>query len=135
VRVEVLAGRFAVCRLDPRARWPCPEATAPPSGFFSVTRTDAELSIVCEESVVPAECRNPGLPHGAGIERGFRLLRVAGPLPFDAVGVLASLTAPLAAARVSLLSLSTYDTDYLLVRAADLATALAALRAAGHETG
>jgi hypothetical protein len=130
MRLEVMAGTYAVCRLPPGAPWPAADGDGSGASFHCVTRTEAELSVVCEERLAP---QAPG--HDRRVERGFRLLRVAGPLPFDAVGVLASLTAPLAAAKVSLFSVSTFDTDYLLLREADLETALGALRAAGHEAG
>jgi hypothetical protein len=66
-------------------------------------------------------------------ERGWRCLQVAGPLDFSLTGVLASLASCLAEAKVSIFAISTYDTDYLLVQAEDLETAIRALRAAGHE--
>jgi hypothetical protein len=72
------------------------------------------------------------VPDGVQCERGWRGLRVAGAMPFTAVGVLASLTIPVAAAGVSLFAVSTFDTDYVLVKADDLAKAVDALRAAGH---
>jgi uncharacterized protein len=118
--LDVLPERFAVVRLAADAAVP---AWARGGSLVSVTRTADELSIVCPEAAVPA-----GLP----AQRDFRGLRVRGPLDFSAVGVLASLAGPLAAAGVSLFALSTYDTDYLLVRAADLERALAALAGAGH---
>ncbi len=118
--LDVLPERFAVVRLAADAAVP---AWARGGYLVSVTRTADELSIVCPEAAVPAD-----LP----AQRGFRGLRVRGPLDFSAVGVLASLAGPLAAAGVSLFALSTYDTDYLLVRAADLERSLAALAAAGH---
>ena len=89
----------------------------------SVTRTAAELSIVAPSAAVPPEVR---------AERDWRALRVAGPLDFALTGILASLAAPLADAGVSIFALSTYDTDYVLVRHPQLDVALAALRAAGH---
>lgn len=91
--------------------------------FWSIIRTPDELSLVCAEGLLP-----PGLQH----EAGWRLLQVAGPLDFGMVGVLASLLVPLATARVSVFTLSTFDTDYLLVKAVRLDDAIAALRAAGH---
>jgi hypothetical protein len=118
--LDLLPGRFAVCRVDPEAPVPAGALAGP---FASVTRTADELSIVCPE---------PQMPAGARCEAGWRCLKVRGPLPFSAVGILASLTAPLAAAGVSLFALSTFDTDYLLVQESDLERALAALRAAGH---
>jgi heme-degrading monooxygenase HmoA len=115
LRLRLLPGRFAVCRLDPAARLP--------QDFWSVTRTEDELSVICVDDAVPQD---------AVAERGWRGLQVAGPLDFALTGVAAALTAPLAAAGVSVLPVATYDTDYLFVREATLARAVAALGAAGH---
>lgn len=120
VTLLLVDGTFAVCRLSSDALIPS-WATAGP--FFSITRTPDELSVVCGESAVP---------EGVACERGWRGLRVAGALPFTAVGVLASLTAPLAGAGISVFPVSTFDTDYLLVKEAGLERAIAALRQAGH---
>ena len=109
-----------MCRLPESA--PLAEWMTAPGALSSVTRTDAELSVVCDEGAVP---------DGVRAERGWRALRVRGALAFDAVGVLAGLTAPLAAAGVSIISLSTFDTDVLLVQADRLADAAGALRSAG----
>ena len=91
--------------------------------LFSVTRTDDELSVVCRQEAVP---------EGVVCERDWRCLRVARSMPFTLVGVLASLTTPVARAGVGVFAFSTFDTDYLLVKEADFPKALAALRAAGH---
>ncbi len=120
LRLAVRPGRFAVVRLPARAALP-PWALAGP--FHSITRTAAELSIVCQEIHVPAGVRR---------EDGFRRLEVRGPLAFDAVGILSALSAPLARARIPILAISTFDTDYLFVRQAHLARAVRALRHAGH---
>ena len=90
---------------------------------FSVTRTVEELSVVCRQEMVPS---------GTQAEVGWRCLRVAGAMPFTLVGVLASLTRPVAAAGVGVFVVSTFDTDYLFVKEAEFATAVAALRRAGH---
>jgi uncharacterized protein len=103
--LTLLPETLAVCRLD--AADPVPGWAAGGTGFWSITRGADELSVICPESAVPP---------GARCERGFRAFRVEGPLPFEAVGILASLAAPLAEAGISLLAISTYDTDYLLVR-------------------
>ncbi len=116
----VLPGRYAVCRLPPSASVPTWATTA---SFSSITRTGEELSIVCAEEAVPADVHS---------ERGWRCLRVAGTLDFGMVGVLAALLTPLATAAVSVFALSTFDTDYLLVREGDLGRAIDALRGAGH---
>lgn len=118
--LEQVAGTFAVCRLaaeEPLPAW----ATGGP--FVSVTRTDAELSVVCAEDALPAGVRS---------ERGWRCLRVRGPLGFGMTGILASIALPLAGSGVSIFVVSTYDTDYLLVQERDLERARDALERAGH---
>ena len=118
MRVRVLPGHFAVARLDAAAPLP---AWGPQGPLWSVTRRGDELSVVCPEGVVP---------EGVRAERGFHALDLPDPLAFDAVGVLAGLTAPLAAAGIPLLAISTFDTDVLLVR--DVTGAVRALREAGY---
>ena len=118
--LELLPGRLAVCRLDADAPLP---AWAAAGGFVSLTRTDAELSIVCLQEGVPA---------GVCAEPGWRCLRVKGPLGFGLTGVLASLASPLASSGVSIFVVSTYDTDYLMVQERDLERGVSALERAGH---
>jgi hypothetical protein len=115
-----VAGAYAVCRLEPDAPRP---AWAAGGLFTSITRTADEVSVVCEQSAVP-----PGVQS----EPGWRCLRVAGTLDFAQVGVLAGLVDPLAAAVVSVFVVSTFHTDYLLVKEGDLQRALAVLRQHGH---
>lgn len=121
MKLVVLPEVFAVARLE--ASQPIP-AWATHGNLWSVARTAEELSLVCRASDVPA---------GIRAERGWRCLRVAGPLDFALTGVLASIAAPLAAAQVSIFAVSTYDTDYILVPEPRLPEAVASLRAAGHE--
>jgi hypothetical protein len=118
LKLENVPGVFAVCRLEPDAVWTVP----PDAGFVSITQTDRELSIVCEESIAPA---------GAQVEPGWKCVRVAGSIPFETIGLLASLTQPLADARVSVFAVSTFDTDYLMVKSDCLERAMDVLRAAG----
>jgi len=120
LELEVLPGAYAVCRLGPQAPVPPPLLAA---AFVAIVRTSDELSIVCPEIVAPADAR---------CERGWRCLRVVGNLPFDATGILASLAAPLAEARIPIFAISTFDTDYLLVKVARLEQALRVLEATGH---
>ncbi|MBN1643082.1 MAG: ACT domain-containing protein [Anaerolineae bacterium] len=115
-------GRLAICRLAPHDPLPAQDLGAP---FWSVTRTSDELSVVLPEDAVGAGWR---------AEPGWRCLQVAGPLDLALTGVLHALSAPLAAAGIPLFALSTFDTDYLLVREDDLARAIEALARAGHQT-
>jgi hypothetical protein len=119
-QLTLLPDTFAICRLHADAPIP---AWASGGSFLSITRTAEELSIVCEQS---------GLPQDIRCERDWRCLQLAGPIPFTTVGVLASLVQPLAEAKVGVFAISTFDTDYLLVKAADLTRALDALRQSGH---
>jgi hypothetical protein len=72
------------------------------------------------------------VPEGIPCERGWRCLRVVGTIPFSVVGVLAALTTPLAEAGISVFAVSTFDTDYLLVKENHLAMALAVLGRQGY---
>jgi hypothetical protein len=98
-------------------------AWATAASFWSVTRTADELSIVVTKGCVPA---------GVQAEGAWRALKIAGPIPLCAVGILASIAEPLARAGINLFAISTFDTDYVLVLADRLEDARLALSAAGH---
>lgn len=120
LELHILPQALAVCRLAPGAQIPAWALAGP---LWSLTRTPEELSVVCAAEAVPA---------GVRAEGPWRALRVAGTLDFALVGVMSGIAAPLAAAAVSIFTIATFDTDYVLVRAAQLDEAVAALRAAGH---
>ena len=119
--LELLADTLAVCRFDPRA--PVPGWAERSKRFLTISRTAEELSITADQRAVPAH---------VACERDYRALRVRGPLPFTLVGILAAIADPLADAGLSIFAISTYDTDYVLVRASDLPCAVAALERVGH---
>lgn len=122
--LSVLPGTYAICRLPAHADvplWPMQSA------FFTITRTDDELSIVCEEKHVRRE------EAGLRIESGWRALKLHGPIPFATTGVIASLTRPLAEAGISVSPIATFDTDYLFVKRDALNAAIKALESAGFE--
>jgi uncharacterized protein len=120
LHLRLLETRLAVCRFNPGEGLP---EWATRGGFFSITRTAEELSVVCPEVLVP---------QGVHAEDGWRAFRVAGTMDFSVVGVLAALSVPLARAGVSLFALSTFDTDYLLVKERNLEQAIIALTNEGH---
>jgi hypothetical protein len=148
VRLRRVDGRFAVVRLPAHAEPPAWAVFT--RGLFSVTRTSDELSLVVDEAAVPHRSAAPPEqapprvePSDAGtdaaaraapmrVEAGWAAIRVEGTLPFGLTGILAGLTKPLAAAGVGVFALSTYDTDYLLVKEDDFSAAVQALREAGH---
>lgn len=119
--ITVLAGTFAVCRLDPGSG--VPSWALAGSDFLSITRAVDELSIVALESVVPGTVK---------AERGWRCFRLEGPFPFELTGILTSVADPLRNAGIGIFAISTFDTDYVLVKAGDLGRAITALENAGH---
>jgi hypothetical protein len=118
----LLDGHFAIVRLHADDAVPAWARGA----FLSITRTSDELSIVCEEGNVPH------VVDGMVADRGWRCLKLAGPMPLDQTGVAAAFTRVLADAGVALFVISTYDTDYVLVRDAAIEDATNALREAGY---
>ncbi len=122
LNLSLLKGRAAICRLSPTEK--LPEWALAEGAFSSVTRTKDELSIVCPESVVPKDIKQ---------DAGWRLFKVAGPLGFELTGILASMAEPLAKAGVSIFAVSTFDTDYLMVKEQKLDLALKTLKEAGHK--
>ncbi len=120
LRLGWLPGRYTLARLPATAPWP---VALPQRGLVSLTRTEEELSLVVPEAV--------SLP-GAQLEPGWVCLRVLGCLDFTQIGILAGLSTALGDAGISVLAISTFDTDYLLVRESQRSAAAAALTAAGH---
>jgi hypothetical protein len=121
--LDVLDVHLAICRMNHDAPIPSwlPRTTSP---LTAIVRTDDELSVVCPAAEVPGDVHHEG---------PWRALKVAGPLDFALVGILARLSAAIADAGISIFAISTFDTDYLLVRGDTLDGAVAALRAAGHD--
>ena len=117
----VLVAPLALVRLN--ARDDVPAWTADARSFLSITRTSHELSIVADDMAVPLH---------VPAARGYRALRIEGPLPLEVVGVLAAVAGPLAAAGIPIFAIATFDTDYVLVRESDLAKVVAILATAGH---
>lgn len=120
--LELLPDTLAICRLAADA--PVPAWASSRSPFLTVSRTAEELSITVLQSRVP---------EGVRCERDYQALRIKGTLPPDLVGILLSIAEPLANAGLSIFAISTYDTDYVLIKTRDVPAALAALRKAGHK--
>lgn len=113
--------RLSIARLPATENIPSWAAQSP---FFSVTRTSDELSIVASQEIIPASIRQ---------EKGWRALRIQGPIALTEVGLLNSLTKPLGDAGISIFAISTFDTDYVLVKEENLSRAIDVLSAAGHD--
>lgn len=120
--LTILKEQYAICRLEPTLPTP---AWATGGPFVSITRTDAELSIVCPEAALPAV----GVP---GAERGWAGIKIVGPLDFGLTGIIAELTGVLAAIGITVFVVATYDTDYVFVRHESLERATRALTLEGY---
>jgi hypothetical protein len=120
--LELLPDTLAVCRLESSAAIPAWAQSASP--FLTVSRTADELSITTLSSAVPADLQ---------CERNYRAFRVRGSLPLNLIGILAAIADPLADAGLGIFAISTFDTDYVLVKTQDLETAVRALEKVGHQ--
>lgn len=102
--LSILPEKFGICHFDKKS--PLPDWAKGESAFTSITRTSDELSIVCPQDKIPG---------GVLAEKDWRTFKVKGPLGFVLTGIVASLSKPLAETQISILYISTYETDYLLV--------------------
>ncbi|MBV4418459.1 ACT domain-containing protein [Clostridium tyrobutyricum] len=113
--LKLLKDKYGVCRLDTTSSVP---EWGEKGEFFSVTRTSDEMSIVCSEKNIPENIK---------CEKNWRILKIEGPLDFSLIGILASISSILAERKISIFAVSTYDTDYILIRDADVNNAVEAL--------
>ena len=120
LHLKLEPGRFAVHRFAPQAEIPSQVFSA---DFLAIVRTAEELSIVVPQEMVLS---------GQRVEREWRLFKVIGPLDFSLTGILAGLAVPLAEAQIPIFAISTYDTDYLLVKQAQTKAAVRVLQARGY---
>lgn len=123
VKLIILKPIFGVVHLSPHLEIP---EWAFQGELFTITKTSDELSLVCEERLIAPEMK---------CQKGFRAFKVSGPLDFSLTGILADLSDVLAKNQISIFAISTFDTDYILVRQGDLEKAAAALKSAGHDVG
>lgn len=114
---------YTVCQLSDLSGFDA-DISAPDAVPFFLSCTGSEISLVCRTARVPRST--------VAREDGWSLFRVEGPLDFGLVGILSGLTGTLAAAGIPVFAVSTFDTDYLLVRTERLSDTLTALRTAGH---
>lgn len=117
---DVLKGSYTVHRLNPGNAIPDGIYQGP---FYSISKSDEELSIVCLSSIpIKAEYS----------DTGWSCLKVIGPLDFSLTGILADISGILAKAEISLFAISTYDTDYILVKTDNLKNVKMLLQKAGN---
>lgn len=117
MKISVQKGVYAVCKLKNLPH-------LPQGGFVTLTVTGEEISLVCEQGAIPADATE--------VQNDFSLLKVEGPLDFSLIGILAQLSGILAKEGISIFCVSTYDTDYIMVREKELERAKAALEKGGY---
>lgn len=118
----MIEGSFSIAKFpasDPIPKWISSNA------IFSVTKTGTELSVVCETRALADKPLN--------VENDWRLFRIKGHLDFALTGILASIADPLARAKISIFAISTFDTDYVMVKADKLEDAKTVLRKSGFK--
>jgi uncharacterized protein len=113
--MKLLKERFGVCRLNKKSEIP---EWVQNGDFYSITKTMDELSIVCLQDNIPDNVK---------CEKDWRVLKVEGPLEFSLIGVLSSISTILAFKKISIFAISTYDTDYILIKDKDIDNAINAL--------
>ena len=120
LKMVVLPGEFNIHRFESTDTVPTDILAG---GFFNICRTDDELSIVCTDAIALESAR---------CDAGWSCIKVLGPLDFSMTGILAHLAGLLAEAGISIFAVSTYDTDYVLVKTGQLTPAVAALKTGGY---
>lgn len=118
LKLQLLATPLAVCKLASVS------SSVPKGGFVALTVTSTEVSLTCEEGQVP--------DNALKVEKGWRALQVVGQLDFSLVGILAGISGVLARANISVFVISTFDTDFVMVKQASVDAACEALRAGGY---
>ncbi|APC40849.1 ACT domain-containing protein [Clostridium estertheticum] len=113
--MKLLNEKFSVCRLNKNEQIP---EWVKNSSFYSISKTSDELSIVCSQDSIPSNIK---------CEKDWRILKVEGPLDFSLIGIISSISTILALKRISIFAVSTYDTDYILVKNKDIDNAILAL--------
>lgn len=120
LKLTVLNSLYGVCRLDPQTEVP---SWSMQGDFYTISRTHDELSVVCQSEWIPSTIK---------AERDWRIFKIEGPFTFTQIGILNAVTSVLAESGISLFAISTFDTDYILVKGKDLEDAIRALRQAKH---
>lgn len=120
MNLSVIDGDYSVYRFDSHEQ--IPRSLFSSDSFLSITKTDEELSVVCKTGLKLDSVRE---------EHGWKLLKVEGPIAFNTIGIISSISLPLSSAKISIFVISTYDTDYILVKKESLEHACAILTGEG----
>lgn len=121
MKLKLFLEEYAVCRLNSNSKIPTWIDT---KNFYSITKTDDELSVVCSNNNIPSDVKS---------EKEWRILKILGPLDFSLIGILSKISGLLADNKISIFAISTYDTDYILIKENDIKNACKILNCNGYE--
>lgn len=121
LKIRLLQGIYAVCQISNREKVP---SWVEEKGFFSVTKTEDEISVVMLQDKISKEIK---------AEKDWRILKVEGTLDFSLIGILAKISSVLAENQISIFVISTFNTDYILVKEENIEKAMAVLNLEGYE--
>ena len=118
MELKILEHRLSVCKVSDVS------AIDLKSDFYFLGKTDEELSLVCKTDEIP--------PMTTAREDGWRGFRIQGVLDFSLIGILSKLSGILAENEIGIFAVSTYNTDYILVKEENFERALNVLAAEGY---
>ena len=121
LKIRLLQGTYAVCQINDTEKVP---SWVEEKGFFSVTKTEDEISVVMLQDKISKEIK---------AEKDWRILKVEGTLDFSLIGILAKISSVLAKNQISIFVISTFNTDYILVKEEKIEKAMAVLNLEGYE--
>ncbi|MEA4815825.1 MAG: ACT domain-containing protein [Lachnospiraceae bacterium] len=119
MKLKIIEGSFAVCKLKD------PSHINLDQDFVFIGKTDEETSLVCNEKVVPKNVSEE--------EKGFSLIKIEGLLDFSLVGIISEISGVLAKNNISIFVVSTYNTDYFLIKENNIEKTKKALLEKGYE--
>ena len=119
--LSMLSETFTIHKLSPDASTP---EEILKSNYYSISKTENELSLVCSEVIKVQSLQS---------SKGWKCIKVKGPLDLNLTGILAGISDILAQANISIFAISTFDTDYILVRSKDLPSARIKLKKGGYK--
>jgi hypothetical protein len=119
MNLSILKENYCICRLNPNDSVP---EWVNKNGFWTITQTQNELSIVCQDNPLAESLKS---------QRDWKIIKAEGILDFNLTGILSSIAKPLAKAKISIFAISTFDTDYILIKRSHVPEAISALQLAG----
>ncbi|MEF9933979.1 MAG: ACT domain-containing protein [Clostridium sp.] len=123
--INLLKDQYSICKINPNKEIP---PWSVKGDFYSISRSEEELSIVCAQSLIPTNNIDEII-----CDKNWSLLKIEGILDFSLVGILSKISTILATNKISIFAISTYNTDYILVKSSQIDTAIGCLENSGYK--